>query len=233
MCENMTSLGISINGGFAEYNVAPAKVLHPISSHLRSELAIFAESLSSVVNATQMLRIHPGESGVVLGAGPSGLLFTQLFKASGAGEIIVSEISRYREKFPKESGATLTVNPLREDLQKIVKERTKVGADVVVDTVGTLLEQALTLVRRGGRVLLYGMNSKAKNEIFQNDITLDEITVMGSNGLQYCFPLTLKIIESGNLKLNKLITHRLSLKELPQGIEVMKRREAIKVVIKP
>jgi len=232
LCEKMTTLGIFIDGGFARYNVAPAKALHPISPNLSAEEAVFAEPLSCVISATRKVNLQPGESVVVLGAGPIGLLFTQVFKASGAGEIIVSEVSRYREKFPEESGATLTINPLRDDLKRIVKERTKVGADVVVDAVGTLFKQALTLVRRGGRILLFGQNYKAKDEIFQNDITRNEITAVGSFIAQYTFPLTVKIIESGNLKLNKLVTHRFSLKELPRGMEAMKKGEAIKVIVK-
>ena len=233
MCENMTTLGIFINGGFARYNVAPAKVLHKISADLLSELAVFTEPLSCVVSATQRLKVHPGEVVVVLGAGPIGLLFIQMFKASGAGKIIVSEISEYRAKFACESGASRVVNPLKDNLERIVKEETIVGADVVVDAVGTLFRSAMAIVRRGGRILLFGQNYQARAQMAQNDITRNELTVMGSFIARFTFPFAIRIIESEVLDLEKLITHRFPLEDVHKGIEIMRKGEAIKVIITP
>jgi len=233
MCENMTTLGIFINGGFARYNVAPAKVLHKISPDLLPELAVLAEPLSCVVSATQRLKVHPGEVVVVLGAGPIGLLFIQMFKASGAGKIIVSEISEYRAKFAYESGASRVVNPLKDNLERIVKEETIVGADVVVDAVGILVKSAMAIVRRGGRILLFGQNYQARAQVAQNDITKNELTVMGSFITRFTFPFAIKIIESKVLDLEKLITHRLPLEDVHKGIEAMRKGEAIKVIITP
>ena len=233
MCENMTTLGIFIDGGFARYNVAPAKVLHKISPDLLPELAVFTEPLSCVVSATQRLKVHPGEVVVVLGAGPIGLLFIQMFKASGAGKIIVSEISEYRAKFAYESGASRVVNPLKDNLERIVKEETLVGADVVVDAVGTLFRSAMAIVRRGGRILLFGQNYQARAQVAQNDITRNELTIMGSFIARFTFPTAIKVIESKVLDLEKLITHRLPLEDVHKGIEAMRKGEAIKVIITP
>jgi len=233
MCENMTTLGIFINGGFARYNVAPAKVLHKISPDLLPELAVFTEPLSCVVSATQRLKVHPGEVVVVLGAGPIGLLFVQMFKASGAGKIIVSEISEYRTKFAYESGASRVVNPLKDNLERIVKEETLIGADVVVDAVGTLFRSAMAIVRRGGRIILFGQSYQARAQVAQNDITRNELTVMGSFIARFTFPAAIKIIESKVLNLEKLITHKLPLEDVHKGIEAMRKNEAIKVIITP
>ena len=233
MCERMTTLGIFINGGFTRYSLVPAKTLHKISPNLEAELAVFAEPLSCVINATQKLKVQPGENVVVLGAGPIGLLFVQMFKASGAGKIIVSEVSEYRRKYAKESGATRIVNPLKEDLEKIVKEEVVIGSDVVVDAVGTLFKQAMKIVRRSGRILLFGQNHKARAEIAQNDITRSELVVLGNYIAKFTFPLAVKIIESKILNLEKLITHRFSLRDIHRGIKVMRDQKAIKVVIIP
>jgi len=233
MCENMTTLGIFIDGGFARYNVAPAKVLHKISPDLLPELAVFTEPLSCVVSATHKLKVHPGEVVVVLGAGPIGLLFIQMFKASGAGKIIVSEISEYRAKFAYESGASRVVNPLKDNLERIVKEETLVGADVVVDAVGNLFKSAMDIVRRGGRILLFGQNYQARAQISQNDITRNELTIMGSFIARFTFPSAIKIIESKVLDLERLITHNLPLEDVHKGMEAMRKGEAIKVIITP
>ena len=91
MCENVYVLGITDNGGFGEYAVAPCKMCVKISQELPAETAIFAEPLTCVVSAVNKIRLLPGESVLVLGAGPIGLYFTMLLKANGAGKIIVSE----------------------------------------------------------------------------------------------------------------------------------------------
>jgi len=161
------------------------------------------------------------------------LLFIQMFKASGAAKIIVSEISDYRAKFAYDIGANRLVSHLKENLVKIVKEETLIGADVVVDTVGTLMKDAIGAARRGGRVLLFGQNYQAKTEITQNDITRGELTIMGSFIAKFTFPAAIKIIESNLLNLEKLITHRLPLENIHKGIEAMRKGKAIKVIVTP
>jgi len=156
-----------------------------------------------------------------------------MFKASGAGKIIVSEISEYRAEFAYESGASRVVNPLKDNLERIVKEETLTGADVVVDAVGTLVKSAMAIVRRGGRILLFGQNYQARAQIAQNDITKNELTVMGSFIARFTFPFAIKVIESKVLDLEKLITHRLPLQDVHKGIEAMRKGEAIKAIITP
>lgn len=233
MCENMTTLGIFINGGFAKYNVAPAKQLYKISKDLPIEEAIFAEPLSCVLNATRKIALHPGESAVVLGAGPIGLYFTMLLKSAGGYPVIVSEPHPFRRSKALEVGADIVVNPKEEDLREKVFKATKLGADVVVDAVGVLLEDALKVVRRGGRVLLFGQNAQYVNKIRQNDITRNEITVMGSYIANRTFPMVVKVLEAGLLPLTKLITDRIKISEFEKGLAKMREGNAIEVMVYP
>ncbi len=233
MCENMTTLGIFINGGFAKYNVAPAKQLYKISKDLPIEEAIFAEPLSCVLNATRKIALHPGESAVVLGAGPIGLYFTMLLKSAGGYPVIVSEPHPFRRSKALEVGADIVVNPKEEDLREKVLEATRLGADVVVDAVGVLLEDALKVVRRGGRVLLFGQNAQYVNKIRQNDITRNEITVMGSYIANRTFPMVVKVLEARLLPLTKLITDRIKISEFEKGLAKMREGSAIEVIVYP
>lgn len=104
---------------------------------------------------------------------------------------------------------------------------------MVVDTVGTLMKDAIGTVRRGGRILLFGQNYQAKAEIAQNDITRGELTIMGSFITRFAFPTAIKVIGSKILNLEKLITHKFPLEEINKGIEAMRKGEAIKVIITP
>jgi threonine dehydrogenase-like Zn-dependent dehydrogenase len=233
MCESFTTLGIYLDGGFAEYNVAPSKALYKISPDLPLEEAVFTELLSCVVGGTEKVRIQPGETAVILGAGPVGLMFTLIFKAAGAGKVIVSEISPFRLDFAKRVGADVVVNPREQDLKEIVLAETGIGADVVVDAVGSLFTQAMEVVRKGGKIVLFGMDQRALPKVSQYDITRNELLVIGTFIGVNTFPPAIKMLESGAIKPSVLLTHRLPLNKIEEGIKVARSGEAIKVMILP
>ena len=233
MCENSTTLGIFLDGGFAEYCRLPSQAAYRISDEVAPEQAALTEPLSCVVNAMNRLGVKTGEAVVVLGAGPMGLLFVQMLKLAGAGRIIVAEVSKSRIEKAYESGATKVVNPQIEDLPSIVQKETGIGADTVIDVVGTLFVQSLVLVRKGGRIILFGISQDFLAPIRQFDVTHNSITVMGSFIERFNYPSTIGLVESGALGLAKLITHHLPLKEIHKGIDLMRRGECLKVVVSP
>ena len=233
MCENMTTLGIFIDGGFTRYNVAPADALFKISKDIPLEEAIFAEPLACVLNGVRKLDPAPGESALVLGAGPIGLYFISVLRMRDLREILVSEPNPERAGMAKQCGATQIIHPGKQNLEEAVRAATDIGADMVVDAVGVLLAEAITSVRKGGRVLLFGMNSKAVAEVRQNDITRNEIEIAGSFIANDTFPETVSLLESGRLNLQKLVTHRFKLDDIQEAIETMRSGEAIKVLVDP
>ena len=233
MCSRMTTLGIFIDGGFAKYSLAPERALHLIPPDLDPELAVFAEPLACVVNATGRLDITPGDDVLVLGAGPIGLYFVALLKRSGAGRVIVSEPNEYRRGFAEKAGADVVIDPTVEDLQTTIEELTCIGVDAVVDAVGSMLPVAVASARPGGKVLLFGMNENANPEVSQFWITRKELTVLGSYISRFSFPRTVKILRSGILPLREMITHLLPLERIGEGFEAMREGRAIKVIVKP
>lgn len=233
MCENFTTLGIYLNGGFAQYNVAPSRALYKISKDVPVERAALAEPLSCVVNAVRKLNIQVGDNVVLIGAGPMGLLFLLMLKAQGAGKLIVLEPTPFRAKMAEELGASIVLNPKEIDVRETILNLTELGADIVIDAVGSQFETALNLVRRGGAILLFGMNENAKPQIKQVLIPRYELKVIGSYISWFSFPQTVAILESGNVPVEKLVTHKLSIKQLKDGIEIMKRGEGVKILINP
>jgi 2-desacetyl-2-hydroxyethyl bacteriochlorophyllide A dehydrogenase len=232
-CENMTSLGIFRHGGLAEFNVAPARALHRISRSVAPERASLAEPLSCVIPAFEKTQFTPGESVVILGAGPIGLMFVMLFKIAGAGSVIVTEPADFRRRKAIELGADAAIDPTKEDVVEAVRSVTRLGADVVVDAVGTLLPEAVVLARRGGRVVLFGMNQQAERPVNQYWLTRYEISIMGSYIQRTAFPHVVRLLEAGVLPVERLITHRLRLSEFGIGLDAMRRGEALKVSIAP
>jgi (R,R)-butanediol dehydrogenase / meso-butanediol dehydrogenase / diacetyl reductase len=232
-CSNMTTLGIFRHGGLAQFSLAPARALHRINQAVPLDRATLAEPLSCVLHAFEKSALVPGESVAILGAGPIGLLFAMLFRAAGAGKILVVEPVEFRRRMAEQFGVDYALDPAAGDIVAEVKAATRVGTDIVVDAAGTLLPEAVNLVRRGGRVLLFGMNQHANRALNQYVVTRHEISILGSFIQRTAFPKVVKILEAGLLPVEKLVTHRLPLGEVYTGLEAMKQGQAIKVAVSP
>ena len=232
LCENMYVAGIFENGGFAEYSLISNKALHKVGKNTSPEVAVFAEPLSCVVNSLDKLNVKEGDNVVVLGAGPVGLLFIKALKAAGVSKLIVSERMQLRKDIASKCGA-IVIDTREKDLEGFVKSETIIGADIVIDCVGSLLEEALRCCRKAGKVLLFGLNENAKNSIRQFDITHNEINLIGSYIAKHTFPRAIKILEDEIINVEDLITHRYSLEDFKKGLDVIKKGEAIKVLIRP
>jgi threonine dehydrogenase-like Zn-dependent dehydrogenase len=214
-CERFTTYGVFVDGGLAPHVRVPGSACHPISASLPIHVAALAEPLSTVVHGLRRARPFPGETAVVIGAGPIGLMFVALLRLTGL-RVGVVEPSAERAELARRLGA--------EDLAGG-------EADLVVDAVGSQLVTALDVVARGGRVLLFGMNERARAEIAQSRITRDELTILGSFVGQDVFPDAIRLLEGGRLDLEPLVTHRIGLEELPAAVEELRAGRAVKVEV--
>lgn len=230
LCQNFKHVGDSRDGAMAEYLCVPEKLIYRISDKVPSSIACLTEPLACVLNGTKTVRIHPGETAVVLGAGPIGLIFTMLYKAAGA-KVIVSDISEKRRQFALVIGADMATDPVKNDVREAVKVITKIGADIVTDAVGCLLDQAIPLVKKGGDIVLFGINERAKVQINQAPVVFNEINIHGNFITKGTFPAAIDIIENGIIPIEKLITHRLPIQDAKKGIELMRSGEGVKVIV--
>lgn len=235
-CENVTMLGVFRNGFFAQYTASPASGLARISKDVPAHQAALTEPVTCVMGGIAKARLIPGETAVVIGGGPSGLLFASLYKANGARKVILVQRSKYRAELAKKCGIDRVVSPLDEDVYEVILEETKgLGADVVTDAVGSQMNAAIKYVRAGGRIILYGLNSNAEQTMHQYDITRKDITVRGSFLGPHQILDAVNVVESGLIEhtLEALVTHKLPLREFGKGIEALRKSEAMKVVLYP
>lgn len=234
LCTDMSSMGVHIDGVFAQYAVFPSSAAVKLSKEVPVDEAIFAEPLNCTMGGVKKIQVMPGDAVLILGGGPIGLYFTTLMKTSGAGKVLVSEVSSFRSDYAVENGADRVIHPQKEDLLQVVMDETKgMGADIVIDAVGVLLPEALKTVKNGGSVLLFGMNAHAKQTVCQNDITARGITVYGNYIGHNTLRNVANLLESRKVDFKKMITHKLPLKSFGEGLEAMRKGEALEVVLYP
>lgn len=230
-CEDYKTLGIHLDGGLAPFCVAPERALFRIRDEVPLADAVFAEVLSCVLDGTTRVPIQPGELVAILGAGPVGMLFAEVYRASGAAKIIMADIAPFRLQFAAQHGADLTVNTKEQDIEEVVRQATDWGADIVVDAVGSLLPQAIKLSRRGGRLILFGLQQHALPAVSQYLITRHTLTLYGAFVGVNTFPLVVQMLESGRIHPSNLVTHRLPALEVESGIEAMRSGTTMKVIV--
>jgi len=228
-CLNVRAIGVYRDGGLARLCRVPARAAFVISQDVPPELAAIAEPLACVVHGVERSEVRPGDSAVVFGGGSIGCMFAALFHAAGASPTILIEPADRRRQIALDCGVDAAFTP--EEWAARRDEELPFGADVVVDAVGSLFTDALANVATGGRVVLIGMNSTARAEISQNDITRRGITVIGSYITNFTFPTAIRLLERGTPDLSPIVTHRLSLDEVHHGLELLRSGEALKVVI--
>jgi threonine dehydrogenase-like Zn-dependent dehydrogenase len=230
-CTNYQTIGTTLDGTFAPYVLAPEHALYKVSDRVTLEDAALFEPLSCVVGALTRAPIHPGDNVCVIGAGPMGALFAMVARAHGAGRVIMADVTPYRLDFAEEVLGAQPVNSKERDLHQAVMEATGIGCDLVIDAVGNQLGSVIKLARRGGSVLLFGLRPNDVQQISQYHITRYDINVIGAFVGLNPFVQTINLLESGIIRPRELITHRLPLSHLQQGVDLMRSGQAMKVLI--
>lgn len=237
LCKNVASLGYTVDGAFARYVVVPEIALYKIPKDMSFIDATLTEPLACVLSGFNKCQVKPGDTVVVLGMGPIGLLFLQLFKNSNAGRVIVSEVIEERCTLANKFGADYVINPQKEDVIKRVKDLTSGrGADVVVEAIGhpAATKQAIQIARPGGRIILFGINPENAEVSFQpRYVTINELQIVGNYIDYYTFIPAINLLHARKIDAKMLISHTFPLKDILEAFKVSISGKAIKVVVYP
>jgi L-iditol 2-dehydrogenase len=224
-------------GGFAEYvRVPPANVRHAtfrIPAHLTDEEASFVEPLACCLRAVDRARVEPGDTAVVVGLGSIGCLFTQLLARAGA-TVIGSDVQYDRITGARARGVAAFV--LNEAGAAVTAASQGRGADVDVITGGGKQELSWEAsVLRGGGAIHYFAGGPGDAlplplaTLYHRELTITTTYSSSPATLARAFWL----LAAGKVDVERLITHRLPLDRLAEGVDLMRRREALKVYVTP
>ncbi|MEO3860004.1 zinc-binding dehydrogenase [Acrocarpospora sp. B8E8] len=228
-CENLVKFPIA---GFAEATVLPVTQLRKVPDGLSLEAASFCEPLACVVNAHRQLPMPLTCNVLVIGAGPIGLLHTQVARSRGA-RVIVADLKPERLETARSLGAHDTIEGSdREAILNLTEGR---GADVVIVTVGApaVISAAFELVARNGAVNLFaGTHPKGVVELNPDVPHYDQVAITGSHDfIPHDFATALRLLEFGLVDVAPLISHRFSLDSVADAFETTKQQKGLKSLV--
>lgn len=222
-------------GGYAEYVALPEHCLYQVPPEVTDDQAIAVDVFALAVRAVELADVKPGDSAVVIGGGGIGLVLVGLLRFMGAGTIVVSEPSGDKHALAREFGADAVLNPHECNLTAEVKALTGGnGAHAVFEVVGLpkTTEQALTLARRAGTIVIMGVaNPEAVARIRPFDIFAKHLTIRGLFGSGWSYPRTIELLP--RVRPERVLTPKMPLSELPRALEMRRKNMGIRPVMIP
>jgi L-iditol 2-dehydrogenase len=230
LCRGMRIMGFHRDGGFAELVAVPLQSLIPVPTGLSDEEAVFAEPLSCCLNALELGRVGEGDVLAIWGAGPAGTLLCRAGALRGAMPYVVEPDPRRRDFAAgapgTPPGAVFAAEPPPQ-------------ADVAIVAVGdpaAYAQAVAALASRGRLVVFSGLlpDADAAFHLSLNAVHYHEHTVVGAYGC--CFrhgEAALRLLASGRLRVDDLVSHRLPLADLEHGLDIVAARAGMKVHLYP
>ena len=239
LCRKRKGFGFHLDGAYTKYVKVPSRILHRVPDSVSLKAASVTEPFcvaykSVVCNST----VNPGDTVVVIGPGPIGLLCMKMAQLCGANEIVAvgTEGDDSRLELSKEFGATVTVNTSRQDtLPKIMSLGDGYGADLIVDTAGPAetLKLSMDAVRPNGQITKIGWGPKPVN--FSLDpLIAKSVTLRGHFSHTWdVWEKCLMLMSKGHVDLERLVTQELPIDKWEEAFELVESRKAMKVVMTP
>ena len=234
LCENMKLRGVDTDGCFAEYVLVSSNTAWKNDPAIPSIVASVQEPLGNAVHSVFSGEVT-GRSILVLGCGPIGLCAIELCKSAGAAKVIAVDVSEYRLGLASKMGADVVINGTNQDTRSEVSAILPHGADVVLEMSGSgkALNDGLKVVKPGGRVTLLGLPSGRVSIDLSNDVILKGLTLQGIFGRRIfsTWELASRLMKTHSVNLNKIITHKLSLKDYEKAFELIREGKCGKIVM--
>lgn len=228
ICENMQLFGIGRNGGFAEYATIPIRTSWKNDRDIPFEWMSVQEPFGNAVHAITKASVE-GKRVVIFGMGPTGLAASAVAKAKGATEVIGVDPVEYRRNLAMKMGCDKVYEALPQEYDN--------SCEIVIDMSGfpPAIARGFEAVRIGGILMAFGI-PKTKIEIDWGKYMINkELTILSVFGrhIWETWEETTKLLKSGKINLDPIITHRFPLSQFEEAMTIMKSGQSGKIVLKP
>lgn len=234
LCPDRKAPGVHLNGGMAERLVVPATLAYPVPAGVPVEHAAMTEPIACCVHGMDRLAPSSGLPIAVFGAGPAGTIMIALAKLAGLFPVVAFDPQESRRDLARRMGADVVLDPLQDVATEVAAATGGDGFSAVIDAVGSarVLEQAISMSARGGRILVFGVSDPAERaSISPNDVYQRELTILGTALNPYTHRRAVSLLQ--RLPLHELRTQAFGLDAVPEALEAQRRGVADKVFIRP
>lgn len=223
LSEPLGFVGLTSNGGFAKYTVVEDYMVHKIPDTMSFEQGALVEPAAVAVYAVLQSGLKLGQTCVIFGAGPIGLLCVQAAIAAGATKVIVVDVADKRLEKASEIGASHVINGKSENIPAQIREITQGGADIYLDAAGVqaTFDAGLASLKNGGTAVLVALFGKpVSHDAFAQ--VAREITIKGIIAYRNIFPQVIDLIDSGRMPVEKLVSNKITLDHIvTDGFEAL------------
>jgi len=242
LCEDREVMGVSPgsyrrHGAFAELVAVPRRIVYRLPEGIGFEQAAMIEAVSIALHAVGLIPVRLGDTAVVVGSGMIGLLAVQAARLAGCTAVVAIDIDEARLRLARQLGATEALDGRMGDPAEAVRQLTGGrGADVVLECLGAAgtVRTAIACARKGGTVALVG-NLAAAAEVPLQEVVTRQIRLQGSCASSGEYPAAIRLLSTGAIRVDPLISAVAPLAEGPAWFERLYRREAglMKVILRP
>lgn len=211
------------DGCLSEYIVMPEEACFPTNGAISLEQGALCEPLAIAVYAVKQSRLPKGADVAILGAGPIGLSCMMSARAAGVQTCYVTEKIAERVEVTAKHGATWVGNPLEEDIVGAVLKQNPLGVDIVYECAGQqeTIDQAIDLLKPGGRLMLIGIPRSEKVSICLDKARRKEITIVNVRRQNKCTQAAIDLVASGQVKPDFMVTHRFKLDRVKDAFDMV------------
>lgn len=237
ICQNLRIIGIDMDGAFAEFVKIPATNIWKLDTSIPEHYGAILDPLGNAVH-TVLAGPVAGQTVLVTGCGPIGLMAIAVAKACGSSTVFATETNEHRRKLAKEMGADYALNPLAEDATgKILQATGGTGVDALLEMSGNpaAIQQGFKALRAGGRASLLGIPTENVPLDLVQDVIFKGATVQGIYGrrMYETWVEMTSLLKAGRLNLEPLFGERLALENFEAAFAKLQNGLAGKILVYP
>jgi threonine 3-dehydrogenase len=237
ICQNLRIIGIDQDGAFAEFVKIPASNIWKLDAAIPERYGAILDPLGNAVH-TVLAGPIAGQTVLVTGCGPIGLMSIAVAKACGSSTVFATETNEKRRSMARKMGADVVLNPAAEDaVAKILSETSGTGVDALLEMSGnpTAIQQGFKALRAGGRASLLGIPTESVPLDLVNDVIFKGATVQGIYGrrMYETWVEMTALLKAGRLNLEPLFGERAPLDKFENAFTLLQGGLAGKVLLYP
>ena len=230
LCERWAAVGITAAGGFAEQVAVPARAVYTLPAGMSLATAALIEPLSCVVRGFHRLQPSVGESVLIFGAGPMGLLNAQVARFNGASRVAIVDINEQRLQRAADVFGFTDLAPTWEAFATVEPR----GFDIVIEATGVtkVAELAINALKRRGRLLLFGVCPPGQLAAYDPyRIYNEELTILGTMAVLNSYGPAISILAAGAIRADAMVTHQLALDDMPEALALFREGSGLKLQV--